>query len=369
MKRVIATLLLALMASGEASAQQVQARDLTVRNDTQTVVREMYLTGPGMRERGPDRLGREVLRPGAEFRIQLNQAPACALELRAIFEDRSEERRAVNVCEGGSLRLTDENLRTVEIANDSDLELLQLYLVPQGASDRGPDRLGAATVPALDTFQLRLRGLEGCRFEARAVFRGQQNRPETRPLDVCAPNARLSFGDSSVPLREASVANRTRTTLRELYIREPGGAGWGADRLGAAVLEGGQTWLLRTRRQNCRVDIRAVFQGNREVLREEVDLCNGREIAFLPARRLVLRSEYGRAIREAYLSPVEDSDWGPDILGGRALERGATREVGMDGGCTADLRIVFDNGNAEEMRGFNLCERNEITLRPGWTTE
>ncbi|MBY0336563.1 MAG: hypothetical protein K2X11_08110 [Acetobacteraceae bacterium] len=366
MRRLLAVLLLALASPAEA---QVQARDLTVRNDTATVVREIYLTGRNMRERGPDRLGQEVLRPGAEFRIRLNQAPACELELRAIYEDRSEERRPVNVCEGQAVRLSDDNLRTIEIANDSDAELLNLYLVPSGSSERGPDRLGAATVPALDSFQLRLRNLEGCRFEARAVFRGAPNRPETRPLDVCQGSPRLAFGDASVPLREAQVANRTRTTLRELYIRNPGAAGWGADRLGSAVLEGGQSWLLRTRRADCRVDLRAVFQNNREVLREGVDLCAGQPIAFLPGRTLVLRHEHGRPVREAYLSPAEDSDWGPDVLAGRPLARGETREVGMDGGCQADLRVVFDNGNAEEMRGFNLCERNDITLRPGWVTE
>jgi hypothetical protein len=37
----------------------------------------------------------------------------------------------------------------------------------------------------------------------------------------------------------------------------------------------------------------------------------------------------------------------------------------MDGECQADLRIVFDNNAAEELRGFDMCRNAAITLRPG----
>jgi hypothetical protein len=39
----------------------------------------------------------------------------------------------------------------------------------------------------------------------------------------------------------------------------------------------------------------------------------------------------------------------------------------MEGGCEADLRIVFPNGGAEERRAVNVCETDRILLRPGWT--
>jgi hypothetical protein len=75
-------------------------------------------------------------------------------------------------------------------------------------------------------------------------------------------------------------------------------------------------------------------------------------------------------VREVYLSAADNPDWGPDLLGGRPLARGERREVGMDGpGCEADLRIVFDNSSAEELRGFDLCARAEIRLAPGWVAE
>jgi hypothetical protein len=76
-----------------------------------------------------------------------------------------------------------------------------------------------------------------------------------------------------------------------------------------------------------------------------------------------------RAVREVYLSSVQESDWGDNLLGAQPLTAGQRRDLGTDSGCEADLRVVFDNGNAEEARGINICERAEITLRPGWVVE
>ena len=58
-----------------------------------------------------------------------------------------------------------------------------------------------------------------------------------------------------------------------------------------------------------------------------------------------------------------------NLLGDRPLMRDERRELALDTPCEADLRIVFDNGNAEEARNINICERTEITLRPGWVVE
>ena len=54
--------------------------------------------------------------------------------------------------------------------------------------------------------------------------------------DVCRV-PRLAFGDSGLPLREVTVTNQGRRTLRELYARAADGAAdrdaWGSDRLGS----------------------------------------------------------------------------------------------------------------------------------------
>lgn len=353
-----AVLALFLLAALPAHAQAPES--LTLRNATESVVREVYLWAPPARDRGPDRLGASVLPPGTAHRIPLGPNPPCRQELRAVFEDGGEESRAVDVCAAREVTLDDSQARPLLVVNDTDADLLQLFLSVPGAV--GPDRLGSAIVPGNDQLRIRLRGLRGCEFEARAVFRAARAEASQR-INVCTTD-RLAFGDGTVPLREANLGNASTRVLRELYVGEDG-----VDRLGAQVLRPGQVWLLRTRQRDCRVQLRAVFDNNRAEARE-ADLCAAAGvIAFGAPQRLRLTHDHARPVRELYLSPVEASDWGEDKLAGRPLARGEVREVAMDGGCRADLRIVFDNGNAEEARGLDICARPAVTLRPGWVAE
>jgi hypothetical protein len=367
------TLFLLLLLAAPASAQPAKPpppspapaaeRNILLRNNSESVLREIYLWNPPAREQGPDRLGAEVVRPGASFALRLGRGP-CEMEMRAVFEDGSaESRRGVNVCTTRELVLDDRATRAVEVVNNTDVELVQLFLARPGLV--GPDRLGAATIPGSDSFNLRLRGETECRFEARAIFRGAQ--AETRQeVDLCA-SPRIVFGDPSVPLREVTIANRTSRVLRELYATTT--EAWGADRLGVTLLNPGQSFLLRIRNPACRMRLRAVFADNRAEEQADVDICGGQTVVFAPARRVTLLHAHGRAVREVYLSAVQDSDWGENQLGERPLAAGERREIASDIPCEADLRIVFDNGNAEEARNINICTRAEITLRPGWVLE
>ena len=304
------------------------------------------------------------MRPGATHRLRLGAGP-CQMELRAVFEDGSmESRSGINACTERELVLDDRNTRAVEVVNNTDAELMQLFLARPGVV--GPDRLGAATIPGSDSFNLRLRGEAGCEFEARGVFRG--SREEARQNVNLCTTPRISFGDASVPLREVTIANRSSRVLRELYaVAGPGD--WGADRLGSTVLNPGQSFLLRIRNPACQIRMRAVFGDNRAEERAEVEICGGREVAFASARRVTLVQAHRRPVREIYLSSVQDADWGQNLLGSTPLAMGERREFNTDSNCEADLRVVFDNGNAEEARNINICARPEITLRPGWVVE
>lgn len=373
------TLLLLLLMAGPAWAQApkptpaptpdptpgaAQERNLILRNNSQSVLREIYLWSPPAREQGADRLGADVVRPGASFPLRLGAGP-CQMELRAVFEDGSvESRSGLNACTERELVLDDRNTRSIEVVNNTDAELMQLFLARPGLV--GPDRLGAATIPGSDSFTLRLRGEAQCEFEARAVFRG--SREEARQNVNLCTTPRISFGDASVPLREVTIANRSSRVLRELYaVAGPGD--WGADRLGTTVLSPGQSFLLRIRNAACQVRMRAVFADNRAEERAVVEICAGQEVVFAAARRVTLVHAHRRAVREVYLSAVQESDWGENLLGARPLAAGERRELSTESSCEADLRVVFDNGNAEEARGINICERAEITLRPGWVVE
>ncbi len=71
-------------------------------------------------------------------------------------------------------------------------------------------------------------------------------------------------------------------------------------------------------------------------------------------------------VREVYLTPAARDDWGEDRLGATVLEPGEEGEIEMEGGCAADLRIVYPGGAAEERRGLDICAHPRIVLRPGW---
>jgi hypothetical protein len=116
------------------------------------------------------------------------------------------------------------------------------------------------------------------------------------------------------------------------------------------------------------VRLRAVFQNRREEVRDAVNICGPQPVIFQGARRMALGSVYERPIKGIYLSPVEAADWGPNQISA-PLGNGGTAEISMDGECQADLRIVFDNNAAEELRGFDMCRNAAITLRPGWVAE
>ena len=348
-------------------------RQVLLRNNSQSVLREVYLWDQAAPQQsgdrqGPDRLGTDVVRPGATHPLRLGAGP-CEMALRVVFDDGGVESRAlVNVCTEREIILDDRNTRAVEVVNNTDVELMQLFLSRPNAV--GPDRLGTATVPGNDSFTIRLRGETECAFDLRAIFRG--NREEARQnVNICT-TPRIAFGDASVPLRELNVANRTNRVLRELFVmagpRETANE-WGADRLGTAVLNPGQSFLLRIRNPACRVRLRAVFADNRTEERLDVEICGGQEIVFAPGRRVTLIHDHRRPVREVYLSAVQDADWGANLLGERPIAAGERREFTTDSGCQADLRVVFDNGNAEEARNLDVCARAEITLRPGWVAE
>lgn len=340
-------------------------RNVEVINRSDTTIRQIFVFPQGQagRSEGPDRLGADVLPSGQTYTLRLGRTPSCQMQLRAVWEDASEDIQPLNVCNTPRFTLNDDRRRDIQVVNDSDNQLMQLFIFERGSNEPGPDRLGAATVAPNDSFRVRLRGFTACQVTVRAAFQGAP--AETRQVDICA-EPRLGFGDASIPLREVTVTNRTAVTLQSIYAsRTPE---WGADRLGAAVLEPGQSFPLRLRSRECQVRMRAVFQNRREEVRESVDVCAGQPIVFQGARRLALGSVYERPIQGIYLSAVEAEDWGPNQITA-PLANGGTAEISQDGGCRADLRIVFDNNAAEELRDFDMCRHAAITLRPGWVTE
>lgn len=372
---ILATALLSLLA-GPGWAQAPAAavpREAVVANDTDRSFQELYIYRPGAAREGPDRLGTDVLPPRATLRVPLGRTRDCSFEVRAVFEAGEAMRRRLDVCRNPRVAFADTGpRREVEVVNQTDQLLRELYLAPPGAGDPGPDRLGSQTVAAGAVLRLRLRNTPGCVVDLRAVFADETEERRARH-DLCR-NPRLGFGDPEVPVREAVLTNAGGRTLRELYVRAAGAGAWGADRLGTEVVEPRGRFTLRLRSPGCAFEVRAVFADDREEVQRDRDLCASPALrvgaaaaAGGEAHRLTLVNGFGRAVQQVFLSPAGSTAWGEDALGEALIAPGAQHGVVLQGGCRADLRIVFDTRAAEERRDIDICALRTLTLRPGWT--
>lgn len=262
--------------------------------------------------------------------------------------------------------------REFTLQNETDQTLRELYVSPPGAADRGNDRLGPNLVAPSTTHRVRLGRTRDCVFDVTAIFQDGSEEQRQR-VDICrAP--RVVFGDPAMPTLQVAIANRSQIVLRELYASAQGPAAWGPDRLETSVIEPGGSFAMRLRTRDCVFDLRAVYADEREEVKQRVNLCTSRNVAFdrsgvprLPLRSVLLLNRHLATVQEVYMSPSTDSDWGPDRLGAATLPAGRQATAEMEGGCQADIRIVFPNGGAEERREVDICALSRIVLRPGWT--
>ena len=261
--------------------------------------------------------------------------------------------------------------REFTVQNETDLILRELYVAPPNAADRGPDRLGADTVAPGANFRVRLGRTRDCVFDVTAIY-GDGTEEARRRVDLCR-NQRVVFGDPGLPTLDVTVANRSRMVLRELYASARGPSAWGPDRLGATVIEADSEFRMRLRSRDCVFDVRAVYEDDREEVKERVDLCANRAITFdrstlprPPSRTLVFLNRHVSTVQEVYVSASTESDWGPDRLGTTTLPVGGESTTAVEGECEMDIRVVFPNGGAEERREVDICANPRIVLRPGW---
>ncbi|MHB0669952.1 hypothetical protein [Roseomonas mucosa] len=276
--------------------------------------------------------------------------------------------------------------REAVVQNATDMPLRELYLRPEGAAERGADRLGNEMLGPDASTRLRLgRGRE-CVFDVTAVFADDSQEKRARQ-DLCR-NPRLVFGDPAVPKRSLLIENRSGQALRELYAlpagrqrdqngtqsgSQSGSQNWGVDRLGEEPVGDGETFRLTLRVPDCRVDLRAVYEDDEAEEKRGVDACSVRNLVFdgsgvphPPEIPLSFLNRHDAPVAELYISGTDKDEWGPDRLE-TPLERGGRRRLDIAVDCTADMRIVFPNGAAEERREVDLCAETLIVFRPGWT--
>lgn len=207
-RRLLSAALFGLFAAIGSGAAQAQSNDPSFRivNNTQAVVNEVYASPSSQNTWGQDRLGSEVIAPGASHIVRL-PAGECVYDVRVVYQSgQAEERRNVNTCNlvnfvlgGGaapgpaqgqapaqgqgqaqgrgqanpSFNLVNQGSRTIE----------QFYASPSSQQNWGPDRLGDATVSPGSRFAVRLPAGE-CVYDMRVVFAGGEAQ-ERRRVNAC----------------------------------------------------------------------------------------------------------------------------------------------------------------------------------------
>lgn len=186
-------LLAALLGLAAAPGAEAQSNDPSFRivNNTRNVVNEVYASPANDRSWGHDRLGTEVIGPGATHILRLPPGE-CVYDIRIVYQGgQAEERRGVNTCNitdfvlgagaptqpqagaNPSFNLVNQGRRTIE----------QFYASPSSEQNWGPDRLGDATVSPGSRFAIRLPVGE-CVYDLRVVFQGGEAQ-ERRRVNAC----------------------------------------------------------------------------------------------------------------------------------------------------------------------------------------
>lgn len=384
--------LLAAATLGPAVAQQPAqpppAREFTVQNETDLVLRELYAAPPTATERGPDRLGADTVAVGGSFRVALGRTRDCTFNVTAVFADGTEVTRArVDICRNPRLVFGDPTLPTlqVEVRNRSNVTLRELYAARAQAdapADRnwGPDRLGASVIAAGESFGLRIRTRD-CAFDLRAVY-GDDREEVMRGLDLCALR-QVAFDRSGIPrlpARDVTLVNRHLAPVQEAYLSASTDADWGPDRLGTSMLAVGDETTLRIE-GGCETDIRIVFPNGGAEERRAVNICETDRILLRPGWTVADPGADGDMpgatvsvlrLRNAGPLPIVEiytgrpgGPRGEDRLGADILPIGSVLEVEpLDpDACAADLVAVFRDGREVARPNVDLCSGEEIVLR------
>ena len=191
----------ALIGSSAALPVAAQSNDPSFRvvNRTSNVVQEVYASPSTQQNWGQDRLGNDVVQPGASYIVRLPADGNCVYDLRFVYQGgRSEERRNLNTCDltdvvldsGGATQAappTDPQRNpSFNLVNQSGRVIEQLYASPSSQQGWGPDRLGNDVVQPGGRFAVSLPAGE-CQYDLRVVWRGGDAQ-ERRNLNTCEMN-------------------------------------------------------------------------------------------------------------------------------------------------------------------------------------
>ncbi|MCR0985645.1 hypothetical protein [Roseomonas populi] len=371
---------------GDASAP---AREVTINNDTDLDLREVYAAPPGAASRGPDRLGAELVPAGRTHRLRLGRRRDCLFDITAVMADGSTVfRPRVDACRNARVTLSDPNLvwRDITVANRSGRVMHALHVVPAGRSgelgtDEGwsVDRMGSETAPDGSTFRLRLR-LPGCEADLRATYEDGAAEAK-RGVNVCTGT--VTFDGSGIPRppeRQLTLVNRHLAKIDEIYVSSSSEGDWGPERLPDGLARGDRQTLSVP--VDCVADLRIVFPSGGAEERREVNICENPSITLRPGWAATARLEDAEEadaaprpgsvrLRNTARMPIVElyidapgAPRGEDRLGATVLGANETLDVAPPEGeaCPARLTAVFRDGREATRDPIDLCAGIEVPL-------
>ena len=82
-------------------------------------------------------------------------------------------------------------------------------------------------------------------------------------------------------------------------------------------------------------------------------------------QNFTINNQTGHTVVTLNVSPSNEDEWGPDILGRDVLASGESAQVTFpraESQCEWDIRATYDDGDTTDARGVNLCELTTVNL-------
>ena len=91
----------------------------------------------------------------------------------------------------------------------------------------------------------------------------------------------------------------------------------------------------------------------------------GEAVGGQAQQNFTINNNTGHVLTTLNVSPSNEDQWGPDILGRDVLANGESAEISFARGetqCQWDIRATYDDGGTTDARGVNLCEVATVEL-------
>ena len=181
-----------------------------------------------------------------------------------------------------------------------------------------------------------------------------------------------------------TIVNRTKDVVHELFATPSGNGNWGQNRLDgrngnpSSLPPGARMTVRRRGEDECRFDLRVVFQGGHSEERKGVNVCSVEEVSIGNATAAGADAATGKApddpsfrlfnraavpVTEVFATPSGAGNWGQNRLSAPLTpDHKQVFALPHDGNCIYDLRVVFGDKRSMERKRTNLCKVAELPV-------